>query len=215
MANKSKKELVASLSHDIKTPVASIKAVAELMHIKTKDQDQKRQLEVINSKADQINTLITNIFSATLEELQELKVTVTEESSQIVYDLIKSADYNQQSDITDIPECIILADPLRLAQVFDNIISNSYKYAETPIHISGHIKGKYLEIAFKDYGGGISQEEIPLVFNKFYRAENSKGKDGSGLGLYISKYMMEKMEGDIYCDNQVNGFTVVVKLLIA
>lgn len=215
LANQSKKELVASLSHDIKTPVASIKAVTEVMHVKTADESQRRQLEIISSKADQINTLITNMFSATLEELQELKVTVTEQSSQILYEIIKTADYNRQADITGIPECIISTDVLRLAQVADNIISNSYKYAGTPIYVSSVIRGKYLEIAFKDYGKGVSEEEIPLIFNKFYRAKNSNGKGGTGLGLYISKYMMEKMEGDIYCENACDGFTVVLKLLIS
>lgn len=215
LANQSKKELVASLSHDIKTPVASIKAVTEVMHVKTSDENQRRQLEIINSKADQINTLITNMFSATLEELQELKVIVTEQSSQVLYDLIRAADYNCKANIGGIAECIILADGLRLSQVVDNIISNSYKYAGTSIYVSSVIKGKYLEIGFKDYGRGVSEEELPLIFNKFYRAKNSKEKGGTGLGLYISKYMMEKMEGDIYCENSVDGFTVLLKLLIA
>ncbi len=215
LANQSKKELVASLSHDIKTPVASIKAVTEVMHVKTSDENQRRQLDIINSKADQINTLITNMFSATLEELQELKVIVTEQSSQVLYDLIRAADYNYKANVGGIAECIILADGLRLSQVVDNIISNSYKYAGTSIYVSSVIKGKYLEIGFKDYGRGVSEEELPLIFNKFYRAKNSKEKGGTGLGLYISKYMMEKMEGDIYCENSVDGFTVLLKLLIA
>jgi signal transduction histidine kinase len=215
LANQSKKELVASLSHDIKTPVASIKAVTEVMHVKTSDENQRRQLEIINSKADQINTLITNMFSATLEELQELKVIVTEQSSQVLYDLIRAADYNYKASVGGIAECIILADGLRLSQVVDNIISNSYKYAGTSIYVSSVIRGKYLEIGFKDYGRGVSEEELPLIFNKFYRAKNSKEKGGTGLGLYISKYMMEKMEGDIYCENSVDGFTVLLKLLIA
>ncbi|HKM00196.1 MAG TPA: histidine kinase dimerization/phospho-acceptor domain-containing protein, partial [Mobilitalea sp.] len=85
IANQSKKELVASLSHDIKTPVASIKAVSEVMYARAKEEYDRKQLETINAKADQINTLITNMFNATLEELQELKVTATEQSSQILY----------------------------------------------------------------------------------------------------------------------------------
>lgn len=214
LANQSKKELVASLSHDIKTPVASIKAVTELMHIKTSDESQRRQLEIINSKADQIDTLITNMFNASLEELQELKVVVSEHTSDIFYDLINAADYNNLTEIARIPQCIFLGDLLRLTQVIDNIISNSYKYAGTSIYVSSVIKGKHLEIAFKDYGKGVSEEEKPLLFNKYFRAKNSKGQNGTGLGLFISKYMMEKMEGDIYCENSQDGFTMVIKLLI-
>jgi signal transduction histidine kinase len=215
LANQSKKELVASLSHDIKTPVASIKAVTEVLQLKATDEYQKKQLEIINSKADQINTLITNMFSAALEELQELHVSATEQSSRILYDLIRNADYKQQTDISGIPECIVLADVLRLEQVIDNIISNSYKYAGTSIHVCSVINGKYLEISFKDFGLGVSDEELPFIFNKYFRAKNSSGKGGAGLGLFISKYFMDKMSGDIFCENADGGFIVTLKLLIA
>lgn len=215
IASQSKKELVASLSHDIKTPVASIKAVCELMHVKSSDKSQKNQLEVINSKADQINTLITNLFDATLEELQELKVTTTEDSSKLLYYLIKNADYNNQVSITSIPECIVVVDKLRLEQVIDNVISNSYKYAGTSIEASFHIRGEYLEVAFKDYGLGVDINERPLLFNKFYRAKNSVGKSGAGLGLYISSFLMNKMSGSIDCQNHQDGFVIIINLLIA
>jgi signal transduction histidine kinase len=214
IASHSKKELVASLSHDIKTPVASIKAVSEVMHAKSNDENTKKQLEVINAKADQINSLITNMFNATLEELQELKVTVTEDTSQLLIGLIKNTDYDNKVTISSISECIVLVDVLRLAQVIDNVISNSYKYAATPIDVSSHIKENYLYIAFKDYGSGVSDDERPLIFNKFYRAKNAVGKSGTGLGLYISKYLMNKMYGDIYCANTEDGFVITLRLLI-
>jgi len=215
IANQGKKELVASLSHDIKTPIASIKAVSEVMYAKSRDEYEQKQLEVINAKADQINTLITNLFNATLEELQELRVEVTEQSSQLLYGLIKNSDYYNHVTVSSIPECIVLADVLRLSQVVDNVISNSYKYAGTSIDISAKIKEKYLEITFKDYGLGVSDEERPLIFNKFYRAKNSEGKSGTGLGLYIAKYLMNKMSGDIVCEKAEDGFVFKLILLIA
>ncbi|WP_169911680.1 sensor histidine kinase [Clostridium oryzae] len=215
LANQSKKELVASLSHDIKTPVASIEAVSEIMIIKSDNEETKRQLGVIYSKADQINTLITNMFNATLEELQELSVTITEFSSLELNNMIKNSDYNCRVNLSLIPECIVLADKLRLMQVIDNIISNSYKYAGTSISFSASINSKYLEIKFKDYGSGVEAEEIPLLFNKFYQARNAKGKSGTGLGLYISKFLIKKMSGDIDCKNEEDGFAVAIRILIA
>lgn len=215
LANQSKRELVASLSHDIKTPVASIKAVSEVMYARTEDETVRRQLDIIGSKADQINTLITNMFNATLEELQELKVTVTEQSSQILYDLVRNADYNHRVTMTKIEECLILADALRLAQVVDNIISNSYKYAGTSIHVSSRFCDEYLELSFVDSGPGVTAEELPLLFKKFFRAENSRGKSGTGLGLFISKYLMNKMSGEILCENTDDGFMVRLRLLLA
>ena len=214
-ANQSKKELVASLSHDIKTPIASIKAVSEIMQVKLVDENIINKLKIIDSKADQINTLITNIFNATLEELQELKVEVLEESSKIIYDIIKKADYLNQVTFLKTAECIVLIDPLRLSQVIDNIISNSYKYANTSINVSLLIEDKYLEIHFKDFGLGPSDEELALIFNKYYRGKNASGKAGTGLGLYISKYLMNKMKGDINCEKTEDGFLIKLKLLIA
>jgi signal transduction histidine kinase len=215
MANQSKKELVASLSHDIKTPVASIKAVSEVMIMEAEGEEEKSQLEVINSKADQINTLITNMFNATLEELQELTVTVTEESSAVLGDVIRNVDYNNKAIVPPIPECIVKVDQLRFLQVIDNVISNSYKYAGTAIAVTASIRGPYLELEFKDGGQGVSPEEIPLLFKKFYRAKNSAGKSGTGLGLYISHYLMNRMSGELTCRNADDGFVVVVRLLIA
>lgn len=215
LANESKKELVASLSHDIKTPVASIKAVSEIMAVKTHDENERRHLEIINSKADQINTLITNLFNATLEELQRLSVTAEEQPSLIIRDLIRDTDYDNKVTLSPIPECMILADRQRLLQVVDNIISNSYKYAGTSINVTAATKGRYLEIQFADFGHGVGTDEIPLLFHKYYRAKNASGKNGAGLGLYISKYLMNKMSGDIVCKNTEDGFAVTLKLLIA
>jgi len=213
-AKQSKKELVASLSHDIKTPVSSIMAVSELMAVKTKDEGQRKQLEIINTKADQINALITNMFNATLEEMQELSVNVTAQPSDILYSIISQADYNNQSLISPIPECKILVDKLRLTQVVDNIIINSYKYAVTNIDVSLLIEGEYLRIDFTDYGTGVSDEEVWRLLHKFFRASNSKGKNGAGLGLYISKYLMNKMGGEIRCENIPGGFCVRIYLRI-
>lgn len=213
--NNSKKELVASLSHDIKTPVASIKAVSELMHIKAADEKQKKQIETIINKADQIDLLISNMFSATMEELKELKVEVKEEESTILQDIIYKADYEKRVKAITMNPCIIKCDRLRLQQVFDNIISNSYKYAGTDILITNEIIGHKLSITIKDFGNGVDKEQLPLLFEKYYRGDNAKGKNGSGLGLYLSRYFMEKMEGSISGMNLEDGFIITIVLSLA
>ena len=214
-SNRSKKELVATLSHDIKTPVASIKAISELMLIQVKDEKVIKQVNTIYSKAEQINLLVTDMFHATLEELQQLKLTVTEESSEILVEMIENVNYDYQIECEPIPQCIILTDPLRMQQVIDNVISNSYKYAGTKITIKSQINQGYLELHIIDFGSGISEEELPLLFNKYYRGTNVEGKNGSGLGLYISEYFMENMGGDITCYNRPDGFSVVLKIKLA
>ncbi|MEK3889818.1 HAMP domain-containing sensor histidine kinase [Bacillus sp. FSL K6-3431] len=214
-SNRSKKELVATLSHDIKTPVASIKAVSELMLIQAKSEKTIKQVNTINSKAEQIDLLVTDMFHATLEELQQLKLTITEVSSEVLVDMIENVNYDNKIVYASIPPCIIMTDPLRMQQVIDNIISNSYKYAGTNVTIKSGINQGYLELHIIDYGLGISEEELPLLFNKYYRGGNVEGKNGSGLGLYISKYFMENMEGQINCYNRKDGFTVVLKIKLS
>jgi signal transduction histidine kinase len=107
---------------------------------------------------------------------------------------------------------MVLADKFRLAQVIDNVISNSYKYAGTPIDVTARFIENYLEITFRDYGQGVTDEERPLLFNKFYRAGNAEGKSGSGLGLYIAKHLLERMSGEIDCISTDGGFAAAIKL---
>jgi len=214
-ADRSKKELVASLSHDIKTPVASIKATTELLLLSAKNDKEKKQLEQIEAKAEQINRLITDMFHATLEELQALSVTVTEIHSTTIPGLIQSADHKNYVEPFAFPECIVLADAVRLQQVFDNLVGNSYKYADTPIEIDAIIDDKFLIISLKDSGPGVPDDELPLLTGKYYRGKNSTDKSGYGLGLYISKYLLTEMSGDLHCENCPGGFTVRVVLKLA
>ena len=103
-ANESKKKLVASLSHDIKTPLASIKAINELMSVQVANNKQKEKLATIDKKVNQIELLINNLFHATLEELKELKVESKDEQSCILKEIINDADYDNKVKICNIEE---------------------------------------------------------------------------------------------------------------
>lgn len=214
-ANRSKKELVASLSHDIKTPLSSIKAVSELMLVSEMDDKRKKRLRTIHNKAEQIDLLVTDMFHATLEELDELTINVSEQYSAVLAEMVENVNYYNRIQCGDIPDAMILVDPRRLQQVFDNVISNAYKYAGTNVRIDYQLSGVYLEVCIMDDGPGVPDEEIPLLFNKFHRGSNAHGQAGSGLGLYISQYLMNRMEGDISCHNREDGFTVNLRIRLA
>jgi len=211
-ANQSKKELVAQLSHDIKTPVASIKALSELMEVSAGTDKEKERLRVIGSKADQIDGLISNLFHATIAELEKLHVNAEEHSSLLLGDIIREADYLKKVNLGRIPECMLNFDRQRIQQVVDNIIVNSYKYAETEMEVDFSAAADFLTVRFKDRGAGVPAEELPLVTEKFYRGSNARGKSGTGLGLYTSGYLMEKMGGELICKNQNPGFEVTLIL---
>jgi len=211
-ANKSKKELVAQLSHDIKTPVASIKAVTELMHVLAQGDKEKERLETISTKAEQINALITDMFHATLEELKALPVNVQEIASPKLAEILRCSDYNGKLKPFSIPNALILGDLLRVEQVFDNIIINAYKYAKTEIEVKAGFKDEFLVIEIIDFGPGVPAEEVPLLLQKFYRGTSTTEEKGYGLGLHISKYLMEEMGGALEVDNHDDGFLVRVAL---
>lgn len=209
-ANTSKKELVAKLSHDIKTPVASIKAASEVGAALSPNEKSRKNYKQIIQKADQINTLVTNLFSATLEELHELSVTPSDLKSEELRTLLENADYLHRAVIPSVPNCMLFADRLRLQQVFDNIFTNSYKYTNTKINVTISSKENYLTVSIEDYGGGIDESELPLLKEKFKRGSNTKNIEGAGLGLYISNYCMEKMQGRLDIENGSTGLKSTV-----
>lgn len=214
-AVKSRKEMIAELSHDIKTPVASIKAMTEFLQLTTDDEGQRETLSSINSKADRIDKLISNMFHATLEELEQLEVHPEEIASAELEGMIRESDHLKKLVSTDIKECVIVADRMRLEQIVGNIISNSYKYADTDMTVESFFEGKSLVVGLSDSGGGVPDEELELITEKFRRGSNSEGKDGSGIGLYISKYLMERVGGELICRNNGEGFTVELRFELA
>lgn len=209
-AQQSKKELVAKLSHDIKTPVASIAALAEVGAAVSKNAKEKDRYGRILAKANQIDTLITNLFTATLDELQQLSVVPTGLAASEIKTMLQSADYLSRAEIPDVPQCLVCADKLRLQQVFDNIFANSYKYANTEISVNITRGDNVIVIAIEDFGGGVPSEELPVLKEKFRRGSNSAGTEGAGLGLFIAAYFMREMHGDLAIENGVNGLKVSV-----
>lgn len=207
-AQRSKMELVSQLSHDIKTPVASIKALGELLEAQSTDPKTKERLGSIVTKADNIDAMVSDLFTETLTELNELNVETSEQESRILDRIIKDADHMDLVTGRNVEECIIMCDPLRVTQVINNIIFNSYKYAGTKIHLESHIEDDYLVVSFTDEGGGVSNDEIPMITKRFRRGENAKGKPGSGLGLAIAYELMEKMGGDLEVANADKGLRV-------
>ncbi len=209
-ANDEKKEVIAKLSHDIKTPVASIKSTSEVGMAITKEERAKKMFGVIDAKTDQIKSLVDNLFTSSVQDITEIEVNPGMQPSDVISGLIRNADYLSRADAFTIPECNVYFDKLRLQQVFDNIFMNSYKYADTVMHVNAEIAGDYLVIRISDEGSGVKEEELPLLKEKFKRGSNASDKDGAGLGLYLTDYFMEKMDGQLGLKNLESGFEVSV-----
>lgn len=217
---KKEKELVASLSHDLKTPITGIKLTTELLQAKLmRDGEAKgdngeilEKLGNISSKAEQIDALVGDLFASTLDDLGEFKVSLKDEESLVIGDIVRKYDDRGLVSAGEIPKTLINVDTKRLGQVIGNIISNSYKYAETKIDITYDILEEFLEMRIRDYGPGVPEDEMSLIANKFYRGKKwaDSKEEGSGLGLYIAKTLMEKMNGEMLPANTEDGFCITL-----
>ncbi len=212
----SKKEFLASLSHDIKTPLASIKAVNELLITKEIDDNKLNKLNMMDNKIEEIEKLINELFNSSIDDIMKLKFDIEEVSSNEIENIIKEADHsNKVIFINKIPECLLKIDKLKTYQIIDNIIANSYKYANTIIEVGFKNVGdkrEYLQIYFKDFGQTLKEEELALLTCKFYRASNSKGHEGAGLGLYLCDNFLQRMNGNLEAIIDKDGFIVKVNL---
>ena len=212
---KKEKELVASLSHDLKTPITGIKLTTELLKAKNEmgahDADMEEKLDNIYKKADQIDVLVTDLFTSTLDDLGEVKVVLNDEPSSVLVDIVRKYDDKNLAVMDEVPGVIISTDVKRMSQVIGNIIHNSYKYADTKIDVGFKVVENNLEMRIRDYGSGVPDSELDLITNKFYRgkAQSESGAEGSGLGLYIAKNLMEKMNGSLICESD-NGLAITL-----
>ncbi|MCL1803073.1 MAG: HAMP domain-containing histidine kinase [Eubacteriaceae bacterium] len=217
-AESAQKEFIASLNHDIKTPVTSIKLTSELLQASSNiDSSVIKKLKIIDEKADQISHLVNDIMSSALDDIGELRVDPASMESSALHSIFTKADDLSKTMLDDIPSCLLELDLVRMEQVIGNIITNSYKYAGTDIHVSFKIVEGFLHIYINDFGDGVAPEELELICTKFYRGENAKAanKEGEGLGLYIAKQLMERMGGGLEASNRDDGFTIALMVRLS
>lgn len=210
------KTVIAALSHDIKTPIASIRAYAEGLEAGLDDTYEKRQhyARVIMKKCDQVTGLTNDLVLHSLSELERIEV--RKQSFNIretLENIIRDLEYPEIELSEPVPQAVLEADEKRLAQVLENLLNNARKYAPgSRITVRAEIKEDRYEISVRDYGQGIAPEDMPFVRDRFYRGRNVGSQPGSGLGLYIAGYLMERMLGGLTLTNHEDGLEAVVWL---
>ena len=211
------KTVIASLSHDIKTPAASIRAYAEALEMGMDGSPEKRSkyLEVIMRKCDEVAKLTNDIFLHSIADLDKLKINAEKfEICSFVSDTLSEL-YADQKDIIFEKPCFtadVSADKGRTAQMIENLINNARKYARTDVTITIDKDTDFVNIRFRDRGKGIPDEDMPFIFNKFYRGKNCGEESGSGLGLFIVRYIAQQSGGDVKLRNFPDGLEAVISL---
>ena len=229
LLERSKSELVAVASHQLRTPLTAVRGNIEMLIdesygplnaeqrelLSDVDVSTARLIGMVNDMLD-----ITKIERGSLDMVLE-NVSIKDTVNSICSDL---ADYAKRRgvaiEINIADNTIVYGDKSRVRQVMQNLIDNAIKYSKGTgmLHISGNVEGKFVKIALKDNGQGIPKIEQSKIFNRFYRASNVKNNSssGSGLGLYIVRSIVEQLHGSISFESEENsGTTFFVSLPIS
>lgn len=218
---KDKKELILSLSHDIKTPLFAIDLYAKALSSGLyKTQDKKDEAVYgITKNVKEIRRYVDEIVTASREDFLNLEVVQEEFYLSEAIDAIKSY-YSEKLDVIHtelevkkIENCLLKGDKDRLIETIQNIMENAIKYGDgRKIKIYGEDEEDCKLIHIENTGCSLKEEELPNIFDSFYRGSNSQTATGSGLGLYIGKALMKKMDGDIFAQIRDGNFRVTVLL---
>jgi signal transduction histidine kinase len=222
-SNSIKSIFLSNISHELKTPMSAIIGFSELLL--NSDNQKEKFLKSINSNAKYLNELLDNILDYSKLESDEFDILYENfslnELLNELFDILDDINYKKNLNFVKLEiekgkDKKIICDYLRLKQVLFNIISNSIKFTE-----HGYIKIKFEELedsiifTVKDTGIGIPSDKIKLVFDRFWQYDSSSTKKhkGVGLGLSISKSIIEMLNGDIWVESEVGkGTTFFVKI---
>ena len=214
---KDKNTLLLSISHDIKTPLSAIKLYSKafLANLYPDSEKQYEIIEKINSKADEIEGFVSQLAKASSEEYLSLDVNKGEFFLSGLINNI-SGYYNEKLKLVNTKfnigkysDCLVSGDIDRGTEVLQNIIENAIKYGDGySISINISEEEDSILIAVKNSGCTLPETEFPHIFDSFWRGSNAGNNKGSGLGLYICRQLMYKMNGGIFAETG-NGFMIV------
>lgn len=221
---KERKTLILSLSHDIKTPLSSIELYSKALseHLYDTQERKDEALQGIARNVKEIKGYVNEIVTASREDFLNLEVRKGEYYLSEVMKATESYYQDKLSvihtefEVDEIPECLVRGDRNRMVEVLQNVMENAIKYGDGKrIRISFGEEEDCKLIQIENSGCNLKKEELPNLFDSFYRGSNSAGMKGNGLGLYICKTLMRKMDGEIFAGMKEDVFRVTIVVRIA
>ncbi|MBI4802835.1 MAG: HAMP domain-containing histidine kinase [Elusimicrobia bacterium] len=212
--NKLKDEFLSTVSHELKTPLTTIKGFVSVIlsgEVGPLNEQQLNFLGVVDQSVNRLTHLISNLLDLSrLNSKVEMEFSVVNVKELIKNSvstmLLKAKEKNiALTSVADKSLPPVHADTRWIIQVLDNLVINAIKYSGpgAKVHVSGHNKGEVVVICVEDNGPGIPLEEQALIFDKFYRCKASASQvPGTGLGLAISKSVVEKHGGKIWLESK-------------
>ena len=214
-ARASKERLVADIGHDIRTPLATITATAELIRATTADVGQDERLALVVRQAHRIDSLVTDLVRTHGADDPALALAPVELPAERLAPILTECDHRRLVHLAPLPQALVRIDPGRLAQVVGNVVTNSYKYAGTRIDATARVlpDEPFLELRLADHGPGAPEAELALLTRRGHRGPNAEGTPGQGLGLHTAADLMERMGGGLDLSLGDDGGLVVGLML--
>lgn len=219
-------DFISTISHELLTPLGFIKGYTTTLlreDISWDEETRREFLSIVNEESDRLRELIDNLLDSSRLQAGTLRMNFqTIRLDAMLKDISSRArSRNENLDITlslKDDHCLVQADPTRLAQVFDNILSNAIKYApNSPVTITLDRKDQMASVAISDKGPGIDPQHVDKLFQRFYRApESSTIVRGTGLGLYICRKIIQAHNGEITAESvlgQGTTFSIYLPLI--
>ena len=216
---KEKKTMLLSLSHDIKTPLSAIQLYTKALSEGIYDTEEKKQeaLSGILSKTEEIRGYVDEIYTLSREDFMELSVNVGEVYLKDVMDGItayykdKLSVLHTKFEVEEYENALLSADKDRLVESLQNLMENAIKYGDGHgISISFGEEEDCKLITVTNSGCSLEEGELNNIFDSFYRGSNTNNIQGNGLGLYIVKQLMTKMDGDVFAEKSDDIFRVTL-----
>ncbi len=210
------KTAMASLAHDLRTPVASMRAYAEAldMGLDRTEEERREYVQVIERKCDEVSQLADDMLTHSLANLDRIDVTCTPIPAEPLLRQTVDGFGLPYVRLVQADDATIVGDEMRLRQVIENLLANVAKYApDSPVEVVGEAldDGLY-RICVRDFGPGMASEDLPFAFDRFYRGANAKGLPGAGLGLFVVRYVVERMGGRVMAQNAHPGMIVTLDI---
>ena len=205
-----KDEFIALASHELKTPLTTIKGYLQILEKKIEEPMSKRFLTKTLDQANRLNTLIDDLLNMSRIEAGKLEFNYQNfDIRDMLMDMSETFDYSESTHqlITELGDepVIVFGDSQRIEQVVNNLLSNAVKYsplAET-VYLKLTTEGNKASVCVQDEGLGLTPEQQQKVFSRFYRAESTKGINGLGLGLYLTKQIIDGHHGELNVKSEV------------
>lgn len=215
------KDFINNVSHEIKTPISSIKGFAQLLEQENVTEDEKKEyISIIVEESDRLLNISSNILKLsklqTQDKLKNKKeVLISEQIKKVINVLESKIREKNITVIANLPKTIIQGDEELLYQVWMNLIENAIKFTKNDGNINIDIEKSsgMVKISIKDDGIGMTKEEMKKVFERFYQVDESHYSQGSGLGLAIVRRIVTLSGGNINVESEKEkGSTFIVEL---